>query len=161
MWWPTLTRRAWTAGHLRDTPRTMSEESTPDLVELTQRGFEAAGRGDLDAAMSLFAADAVYVTERFGRFEGRAAIRRYFEDWLGSFDDLSVELKEVLDLGNGVVFAPQVVTGRHAGSSVEVQLQNAVVYVFVNGLIVRSTTHVDIDEARAAAKRLAEERADA
>jgi ketosteroid isomerase-like protein len=137
----------------------MSEESrAPDLVELTRSGVQAASRGDLDTAMSLFASDAVYVTERFGRFEGRAAIRGYFEDWFGSFDNLMVEPKDAIDLGNGIVFAPQIVTGRYAGRSAEVQLRNAVVYKFRDGLIVWSTTHVDIDEARAAAGRLAEER---
>jgi ketosteroid isomerase-like protein len=134
------------------------EAAAPDLVERTRKAFDAASRGELDVAMSLFAPGAVYVTERFGRFVGRAAIRGYFEDWFGSFDNLTVELKEVLDLGNGVIFAPQVVTGRPAGSSVEVQLRNAAVYKFVDGLIVEATTHVEVDEARAAAERLAEER---
>jgi ketosteroid isomerase-like protein len=139
----------------------MPEEPTiPEHVELAQMGLAAACRGDLDTAMSLFAPAAVLVTERFGRFEGPAAIRGYFEDWFGSFDDLTVELTEALDLGNGVVFAPQVVTGRYAGSSAEVELRNAVVYEFMDGLIERSTTYVEIDQARAAAERLAAERAD-
>jgi ketosteroid isomerase-like protein len=138
----------------------MAEESvSPDLVERTRRGQEAANRGDLDGAMTLFAPDAVYVTERFGQFKGRSAIRGYFEDWYGSFDDLVVEMEEVRDLGNGVIFAPQVVTGRHASSSVEVTLRNATVHVFVDGLVVSSETYVDIAQARAAAERLAHERA--
>jgi hypothetical protein len=39
----------------------MSEEesTTPDPVRLARRGSEAMSRGDLDAVMSLFAADAV------------------------------------------------------------------------------------------------------
>jgi ketosteroid isomerase-like protein len=58
----------------------MPEESTsPDLVELTRRGSEAESRGDLGAAMNLFTSDAVLVTERLGRFEGRDAIRGCFE----------------------------------------------------------------------------------
>jgi hypothetical protein len=70
--------------------------------------------------MSLFAPDAVLETERLGRFEGRVAIRGYFDDWFGSLDDLVVELKDAVDLGNGVVFTTQVTTGRYAGSSAEV-----------------------------------------
>ena len=144
---------------LGDTGRAMSEESTsPDLVELTRSGSEAASRGDLGAAMNLFTSDAVLVTERLGRFEGRDAIRGYFEDWFASFDDLTVELRDAVDLGNGVVFAPQVVTGRYAGSAAKVQLRNAVVNEFKDGFVVRSTTYVDVEEARAAAERLAEER---
>jgi ketosteroid isomerase-like protein len=135
------------------------EPATPDLVELTRQGFEAAKRGDMDAAMSVFAPDAVCLTERFGRFEGRVAIRGYFEDWYGAFRDLLVELDEVLDLGNGVVFSAQAVTGRHTSSSTEVGLRNAVVYKFTEGLIVQSATYVDIEEGRAAAERLAREQA--
>lgn len=137
----------------------MSEGSTtPDLLALTRQGFEAANRGDMDAAMSFFAPDAVYVTERLGRFDGRLAVRRYFEEWYGSFDGLQVELEQIRDLGNGVVFCAQLMTGRHTSSSAEVSLRNATVHAFVDGLIVRSTTYVDIEEGLAAAERLAGER---
>lgn len=135
------------------------ESATHDLVELTRQGFAAANRGDMDAAISIYAPDAVYLTERFGRFDGRAAVRGYLEDWYGSFDELLVELDEIRDLGNGVVFCTQAVTGHHAGSSAEISLRNASVHTFVAGLIVRSTSYVDVNEGRVAAERLAGERA--
>ena len=40
-----------------------------------------------------------------GTFEGRAAIRRFLEDWLRSYEELRYALGEVVDLGNGVVLA--------------------------------------------------------
>ena len=142
-----------------DTGRAMSQKSTiPGLIELTRRGYEAVARGDMDTAMSCFAPKAVYVTERFGRFEGNVAIRGYFEDWYGAFGGLVVTLEEIRDLGNGVVFTAQVIEGRHAGSSADVSLRNGAVHIFVDGLIVQSRSYVDIDEARSAAERLAEER---
>ena len=54
----------------------MPEESTtPDLVELTRRAVEASNAGDIDAAMSFCAHDAVYDARRVGlRLE---AVRRY------------------------------------------------------------------------------------
>jgi ketosteroid isomerase-like protein len=134
------------------------EDSTAsDLVALVRSAHDAASDGDFDTMMSVYGPDAVLRTERFGRFEGRAAIRSYFEDWLGSFDDLRFEL-ELHDHGNGIVFAGQDMTGRHASSSSEIHMQNAAVHEFVDDLIVRSTTYTDIDEARAAAERRAEER---
>jgi hypothetical protein len=53
----------------------MSEESTtPGLVELTRRIFEAANRRDLDVTQSFYAPHAVWETVRLGTsFEGRAA----------------------------------------------------------------------------------------
>jgi hypothetical protein len=35
------------------------ESTTPDLVELTRRAIEAAGRRDFDAAMSFYTGDSV------------------------------------------------------------------------------------------------------
>jgi ketosteroid isomerase-like protein len=40
-----------------------------------------------------------------GTFEGRAAARRFLEDWRSSFDEVCWTLEEVVDLGNGVVLA--------------------------------------------------------
>ena len=80
----------------------MSEESTTrDLFELLRRADEAAERRDWDAVMSIFAPDAVW--DQFGMhvFDGRAAIRGYFDDWVSAFEGLAMETEEALDLGNG------------------------------------------------------------
>jgi hypothetical protein len=46
----------------------MSEESTtPDLAELARHAVEATNRGDIDPLVSLYAADAVHVTEGLGQ----------------------------------------------------------------------------------------------
>jgi ketosteroid isomerase-like protein len=137
----------------------MPEESTtPDLVELMGRTFEAANRRDLDALISSFAEDAVFDGRAAGAlFEGRAAIRGFLEDWFGAYEELEVELEQVRDLGNGVVFAVVIQNGRPAGSAGHLRQREGWVFVWVRGLIARLTTS-DIDEARAAAERLAEER---
>jgi ketosteroid isomerase-like protein len=138
----------------------MSEESTtPDLVELTRHLYDAANRGDFDAMTSFFAPDAVWVTdEGIGTFDGVVAIRRFVEDWQGSYEQYEAEVNEVLDLGKGVTFAVSVQKGRVAGSSSDVQIRFAAVYTWAQGLIVRMTSYSEIDKARAAAERLAESR---
>jgi ketosteroid isomerase-like protein len=88
----------------------------------------------------------------------RHAIRGFFEDWWGAYDDLAQEVEAILDLGNGVVFSVVTQRGRPAGSTGEVHLRAARVALTVEGLIERVTAYGDIDEARAAAERLAEER---
>jgi len=146
---------------LRDTPRTMSEESTtPDLVELTRRSAEPANSGDFDALMHFWAPYGVWDVSPMGlgAYEGDAAIRTFFEDWIGAYDDFRIEMEEVQPLGNGVVLAAFVQTARPAGSSGFVQIRYAAVSSWVDGLIVRTTTYTEIDEGRAAAERLAEER---
>jgi uncharacterized protein (TIGR02246 family) len=137
----------------------MSEESTtPNLVELVGRAFEAANRRDLDAVASSFAEDATFDGRVVGdHFEGRATIRSFLEDWFGTYEELEVGLEEVRDLGNGVVFAVVVQNGRPAGSTGHLRQREGWVFVWVRGLIARLATY-EIDEARAAAERLAEER---
>ena len=141
----------------------MSQEATtPDLVELSRRLFAAAQRGDFDALLRRYAPDAVWDMNPLGglgTFEGHAAIRGFWEDWYSSYDELEIEPEEILDLGNGVVFAPVIQKARLVGSGGHVQLRYAMVAVWVEGLNMRLTNYGDIDEARAAAERLAEERA--
>jgi ketosteroid isomerase-like protein len=140
----------------------MPEESTtPDLVELGRVLFEAANRRDFDALLSFYAPEAVWDMNPLGglgTFEGHAAIRSFWEDWYASYEDFEIEAEETLDLGNGVGFNVVIQKARPVGSSSAVRLRYALVSVWVAGLIARLTNYTDIDEARAAAERLAEDR---
>ena len=139
----------------------MSEESTtPDLAELTRDGIEVASRHDLDAAMSFFAPDAVMDLSDLGigTFEGAVAIRSFVEDWWETWGDHLIELEELVDLGNGVVFSRVREDGRLMGSDGHVEQRRGWVLVWVQDMIERYAIYLDIDEARAAAERFAEER---
>ena len=131
---------------------------TPDLVERMRSLGEAANVGDFDAMLGFFAPDAVWEGTLESTLEGVAAIRGFWEDWFASYEELSFELEEVLDLGNGVVFSVVTQKARLVGSSGEVRQRIGVVSEWVDGLIARATFYYDIDEARAAAERLAEDR---
>jgi ketosteroid isomerase-like protein len=130
--------------------------TTPDLVELVRQQLEAADRGDLDAVMSSVADDAV-LDGRADLVEGRAAIRDFVEEWFSAYEESDYELEEVSDLGDGVVFAIVVQDGRPVGSDGRVRQREGWVYLWVGGSIAHLTTS-EVDEARAAAERLAEER---
>jgi ketosteroid isomerase-like protein len=141
----------------------MPEESTtPDLVELTRRSVQPVNVRDYDAGMRFLAPDAVLdlSVTALGTYEGHAAIRALFEEWVSVYDDLQFEFEEVHDLGNGVAFAVAVQNARLAGSTGLVQGRLGTVVVWRDGLIKRITTYPysDIDQARAAAERLAQER---
>jgi ketosteroid isomerase-like protein len=140
----------------------MSEESTsPDLVERVQRLIDAANHRDFDAVASFYAPDAAYRGTDIGTFEGAGAIRGLLEDFLGSYEEFQAESKEIIDLGNGVTFAVTIFKGRLVGSNGKLQLRFPSVTTWTAGLIERQTdyNYTEIDEARAAAERLAEERA--
>jgi ketosteroid isomerase-like protein len=139
----------------------MSEESTtPDLVEHTRALLEASKRHDLDAYIGFFAPDAVFDLSDLGigTFEGVAAIRGFLEDWWGTWANHRSEVEEVVDLGHGVVFARAWEDGRLVGSEGHVEQRVGRVLVWVEGMIEMFAAYSDIDEARAAAERLAKER---
>lgn len=142
----------------------MSEESAaPDPVELARQAFAAVNRRDLDALMSLYAPEAVLDMTRTIGFapEGRAAVRGFIEEWMSSYDELEWMPEELLDLGSGVVFVVVSQTARPVGVTGYVKRRDGWVFVFADGLLSSHTAYFDheIDEARAAAKRLAQERA--
>lgn len=138
----------------------MSEESTPaDLVELTRRVFEAGNRSELDLVVSFYASDASFDMSPMGlgTFEGRAALRAFLEDWFSAYDRYHVEAEEIVELANGVTLSIVSQKGRLAGSDGVIDLRYAAVAVWRAGQVVLTTNYADIDEARAAAERLAQE----
>jgi len=131
----------------------MSEASA-----LVTRALEAAGRRDLDAVAGSFAEDAIFDGRALGdRFEGRAAIHSFLEDWFGAYEELEFGLELLRDLGNGVVFAVVLQSGRPVGSPGRLRQREGWVFVWVRGLIARLAIS-EVEEGRAAAERLARER---
>jgi ketosteroid isomerase-like protein len=138
----------------------MSEESTtPDLVERMRLMFEAADRADWEGVLRFVAPEAVWEATGLGTsFDGVAAIRVFLEEWSGPYEDWGLDVEEILDLGDGVTFAVFVQKGHPVGSTGQVQWRHAQVGEWAEGVVVRITVYADIDEARAAAERLAESR---
>jgi ketosteroid isomerase-like protein len=138
---------------------TPEESTTPDLLERWRQAAESAYRGDLDATMGIFAPDAVWEVEPLGiSHRGAPAIRSFLEDWLGPYEDYEDAQQEALDLGNGVVFVVSRLDARPGGSQGIVQERWSFTVLWVAGMVARVTGRNDIDDARTAAERLAEDR---
>jgi ketosteroid isomerase-like protein len=138
----------------------MSEESTtPDLVELTRQAWEGVDRHDLDRVTSFYAPDVVLDLSHvgIGTFAGVAAIRSFLDEWWGTWGDHMVEVEEIADLGGGVVFSRVREDGRLVGSDGHVEQRLGWIFQWAQGLNKRATAYFDIDEARVAAERLAED----
>jgi ketosteroid isomerase-like protein len=137
----------------------MSEESTtPDLGELTRHLFSSVNQGDLDRMMGFFGPYSLWDVTPWGlgAHSGTAAIRGFLENWIGSFDEYRVEVEEMLGLDNGVVLVIATQYAHSAGSRGQLRLRYAPVFVWADEVAVLVTHYRDIDEARAAAERLAE-----
>jgi ketosteroid isomerase-like protein len=132
--------------------------AAPDPIELVRRSFAPINSGDFEATMSFYAADSVWDMSLIGlgTYEGLDAIRGFFEDWVAAYEDFEIEAEDVREIGNGVILAVVRQSARPVGSSAYVDLRYVSVSAWVDGVNVRTTNYADLDEAQAAAERLAE-----
>jgi ketosteroid isomerase-like protein len=125
-----------------------------EALGVTRSWFDTWNRGDLDAFMALYAADAEMTAPpswvETGTFEGRPAIRRFFEGLKESWEgqDEAV-LRELFRAGDSVVSRMDWrVRGRASGIETHIGVTN--VSTIEGGKIVRQRHYLDHDEALAA-----------
>jgi ketosteroid isomerase-like protein len=138
----------------------MSEESTPpDPIQSMRDAFAAADAEDLDGVTANFAPDAVWVMDEvgLGPFEGVEAIRAFLLEWWALWEEHHHDVEDVVVLSVRVGYVIIREGGRMKSSDALVEARVAHVMESVDGQLVRDTTYVDIDEARAAAERLSQE----
>jgi hypothetical protein len=139
----------------------MSEESmTRDLVESTLQLHRLLNSRDLDAVTDLFAPGSIWDASRWGlgSHEAPDSLRRFLQDWIGSFDVYELTVQEIKDLGNGIVFAVFFHGADPRGGGSALAVRSSAVLDWGAGQLVGLTSYRDMHEARAAAERLAQER---
>jgi uncharacterized protein len=133
----------------------MSQEN----VELIRRITEAVDRGDLDGAVAIANPPPEFEfdpstwfpqADILGVQRGPEGLRRVLEPFWSEFDDLHVELHELIDAGDQV-FASATVRGRGKHSGVETSLDLWGVWTMRNGRAVRWQGYTDRAEALEAA----------
>jgi hypothetical protein len=92
-----------------------------------------------------------------GVHTGSHAIRCFFESWIGSFAEFSMELEEVADLGSGVTFAVARQDARSPGARELLSIRHAAIAVWQAGVAVRVTNYRDIEQARKLAVTVAQQ----
>jgi ketosteroid isomerase-like protein len=136
----------------------MKRHATSTALEQTHRSFEAADSGDFDWMISFYGPESIFDMSPWGlgTYIGTSAIRAFFEDWIGAFDEFEMKLEEAVDLGHGVTFAVADQDAISAGAPGRLRLRHAAVSLWVDGVAMRVTNYPDIEEARQIAERLAE-----
>jgi ketosteroid isomerase-like protein len=129
----------------------MSQEN----VEVVQDALEAWAGGGFDALAEFWDAEidwraAEGAPDDPGPISGVDAMRAYMQDWLDDFEDLSLELEELIDAGEQVV-AVQRMSGRGKASGIETEIRFAVVYTIRDGKIVRGREYWERGQALEAA----------
>lgn len=138
----------------------MSVEDGPDLVELTRRAFSLAKAGDWEGVVSFYGPETDWDMTPGGltKYDGPAALRRFFAEWTGSYEEWDIDLEEARDLGDGMILAVALTRGRPGRRAGWVQLRFATIAKWTDGRVASITSYTDIDEARAAAAAIAKER---
>jgi ketosteroid isomerase-like protein len=124
-------------------------------VEIVRRLWQAFADGGLDALIEYFDREINWramegAPDDVGEMNGRDAVRRYLQDWLDTFEDITSVPVELLDCGDDHVVATIHVTGRARLSGIETELRYAVVYTLRDGKIVRGREYADRQQAVAA-----------
>jgi ketosteroid isomerase-like protein len=129
----------------------MSQEN----VEMARRGYDAYNRGDVDAAVSDFAADCEFIPS--GALPGGRGVYRgpegykQFVGWLrDEFEDAHLDLNEVIDAGD-LVLASLTVRGRGRQSGAETRWDLWQVWTIRDCRFVRGQAFTDKTEALEAA----------
>ncbi len=129
----------------------MSQED----VEVVKAHLAAWPRG-LDALAEYWADDVDHravegALDDRGPMHGKDAVRAYLQDWLDTFDPLTVEPLELIDAGVGQVVAVLRFGGRAKQSGVPTGLTFAIVYTIRGGKIARGREYATRAEALEAA----------
>ena len=133
------------------------ERSATGVLELTSRVYAALNERQFDAVTAMFGENAVWDVSRWGLgvHAGAEAIRRFMGDWFESLEEYEVQVHELLDLENGVVYAEVLQVARRTASRDQLHLRSAPVYEWAGAKIARLTLYPDLNEGRAAAQRAA------
>jgi ketosteroid isomerase-like protein len=125
-------------------------------VEVVRDSLRAFADEGLDALAEFWHPDINWraiegALDDVGEMRGTAAVRRYAQDWLDTFEDITNVAEELLAVGDDRVVAVQHLTGRARLSGVETELRYAVLYTLRERKIIRVREYSDRDQALKAA----------
>ena len=113
--------------------------------------FPAYERGGLDAWAEFWHPDISWraaegALDDVGVFHGHDAMRRYYQQWEETFDELSIEVEELIVAGDKVVAAVRGL-GQMKGSDAKIDIHYAIVLSFRDGKISKGREYFSHGEA--------------
>ncbi|HTQ69374.1 MAG TPA: nuclear transport factor 2 family protein [Solirubrobacteraceae bacterium] len=126
----------------------MSQEN----VEIVREAWKAYADRGLDAMAEFWDLDidwraAEGAIDDVGELHGAVAVRRYVQDWINIFDDNSVVVEELRDVGDDRVLSIQRLKGRAKLSGIETDVRYALVSTVRDGKVVRAREYMSVEDA--------------
>ncbi len=123
-------------------------------AELVRQLFDDFNRGDFEAALAKIDEDVEWgdppdMPDTGGTYRGHAAMIDGFRRFMGAWEELRVDLDELIEEGDRVVALTHQV-GRSRGTGIEVDQHIAQVYEFSDGKVTRVRQFRTREEALAA-----------
>jgi ketosteroid isomerase-like protein len=107
-------------------------------LETTRRAIEAGNRGDIDGIMAEYGPDPMMRMPREGpnpgTHQGREAIRRFFEDFYGEWEEFVIDIVDLIE-GDQQVIGTVHWRGFSRRYGIEVSQPGAFIYSFDGGKI--------------------------
>jgi ketosteroid isomerase-like protein len=130
----------------------MSQEN----LEVVRRMLQAFADGGLNAMAEFWDPDidwraAEGALDDVGELHGPVAVRRHIQDWIDTFDDFSVVVEELRDVGDDRVLTIQRLKGRAKLSSTETDMRYAMVSTVRDGKVVLGREYLRVEDALEAA----------
>jgi ketosteroid isomerase-like protein len=125
---------------------------SPENVEIVRKQFEALERGGLDAVAEFWHPEIEWravegAADDVGVMRGHDRLRRYYEDWINTFDDLRAEVERVLFDADGRVVVSVRNYGRGRASGVETEGRYYVACTVRDGQIVSGREYESGEQA--------------
>jgi ketosteroid isomerase-like protein len=121
-------------------------------VELVRGIIEALNRGDLDGMLARMDPDFEWrpleASPVARAYRGREQVRRYVEDWLGTFESLRLELEDPTQVADRVVAVVRG-HGRGRASGVELATRFCQVWTLRRGAVVAMQEYATQEQALA------------
>lgn len=139
----------------------MPEDTFEERVALTRAGYAASNAADHETFLSYQHPEVVIhdrsrpdPTTSDGRYRGHDGIRRYWDDWMESFDEFETDPEEFIDASPGVVVQVRA-RGRARASGIELENRRFHAFRFRADKVAFCGVYEDKEEAIEAAKQAA------
>jgi ketosteroid isomerase-like protein len=127
--------------------------------ELVQKMLAAYLTGDEDTLRAMIGPEGEIYGDpgiiNAGTYHGFDGFQEWIKHWEEAWEDVDYELREPIAIGEHFVVLPAHITGRGAGSGVEIDSVFGWMYEFRNGGVARFHVYATVERAVEAAQRLA------